>query len=96
MNEEIVFVVRSPINKNVQNRNTNKPDELSESGKKKFASRCRLFVGNLSNEVKETDLREVFEKYGEVVECFMSGKGFGFVRLVRFHFCATPYFKFVI
>lgn len=57
---------------------------MIESGKKKFASRCRLFVGNLSNDVKESDLREIFEKYGDVVECFMSGKGFGFVRLVGF------------
>lgn len=29
----------------------------------------------------EDDLRALFAKYGEVIECFVSSRGFGFVRM---------------
>lgn len=49
---------------------------------RKFSGRCRLFVGNLTN-CDEKELRDMFEKYGEVAEVFVNkDKGFGFVRLV--------------
>lgn len=49
---------------------------------RKFSGRCRLFVGNLVS-CEETELQEMFEKYGEVAETFVNKeKGFGFVRLV--------------
>jgi len=57
-------------------------DDFDVNNKKKIASKCRLFVGNLTNEVKDADLKELFGKFGEVTECFLSSKGFGFVRLV--------------
>lgn len=39
-------------------------------------------MGNLLN-CEEIELREMFEKYGEVVEVFVNkDKGFGFVRMV--------------
>ncbi|XP_058966959.1 paraspeckle component 1 isoform X3 [Pocillopora verrucosa] len=48
---------------------------------RKFSGRCRLFVGNLTN-CDEKELRDMFEKYGEVAEVFVNkDKGFGFVRL---------------
>lgn len=53
-----------------------------EIPKKKFTGRCRLFVGNLPNEVKESELRALFEPHGDVSECYVSGKGFAFLRLV--------------
>ena len=61
--------------------NSNKSKEL-KSKERKFSGRCRLFVGNLLN-CEETELREMFEKYGEVAEVFVNkDKGFGFVRMV--------------
>lgn len=54
-----------------------------EIPKKKFTTRCRLFVGNLPNEIKEDEFRDLFKEFGEISEVFLSGKGFGFLRLVR-------------
>ena len=54
----------------------------AEIPRKSFTTRCRLFVGNLPNEMKEEDCRKLFAEFGEIGECYMSGKGFGFVRLV--------------
>uniref|UniRef100_A0A914N0U4 RRM domain-containing protein n=1 Tax=Meloidogyne incognita TaxID=6306 RepID=A0A914N0U4_MELIC len=54
---------------------------LEDQPKKKFTGRCRLFVGNLSTEFKEQDLKELFLPYGEISECYISGKGFAFLRL---------------
>jgi proline- and glutamine-rich splicing factor len=56
-----------------------------EIPKKKFTTRCRLFVGNLPNEMKEEDFKKLFTEFGEISEVFLSGKGFGFLRLVS-HF----------
>ena len=55
---------------------------MDEVPKKKFTGRCRLFVGNLPNEVKETELKELFSPHGDIAECYLSGKGFAFLRLV--------------
>lgn len=55
----------------------------NEIPKKKFTGRCRLFVGNLPNEVKEAELKELFTPHGDISECYLSGKGFAFLRLVR-------------
>ncbi|CCD68786.1 RRM domain-containing protein [Caenorhabditis elegans] len=54
---------------------------MDEVPKKKFTGRCRLFVGNLPNEVKETELKELFSPHGDIAECYLSGKGFAFLRL---------------
>lgn len=65
--------------------NRHKSYSFSHSGKKerKFTGRCRLFVGNLVN-IDETELKEMFEEFGEVSEVFVNHeKGFGFIRLVR-------------
>lgn len=49
---------------------------------KKFTGRCRLFVGNLPIDIGEQDFKELFQKYGEIGECFLnSQKNFGFIKL---------------
>lgn len=55
---------------------------MNDLPKKKFTGRCRLFVGNLPNEVKEAELKELFSPHGDIAECYLSGKGFAFLRLV--------------
>lgn len=58
--------------------------ELPSKGdnEKPFSSRCRLYVGNLAD-ANEKEVKEMFEKYGKVEECFVNAeKMFAFVRLV--------------
>lgn len=57
-------------------------DLMSDLPKKKFTGRCRLFVGNLPNDLKEQELKELFAPHGDIAECYLSGKGFAFLRLV--------------
>ncbi|XP_017291827.1 splicing factor, proline- and glutamine-rich isoform X2 [Kryptolebias marmoratus] len=55
---------------------------LLKPGEKSYTQRCRLFVGNLPNDITEEILRKMFAKYGEPSEVFINkGKGFGFIRL---------------
>ncbi|XP_047460257.1 splicing factor, proline- and glutamine-rich isoform X2 [Mugil cephalus] len=55
---------------------------LLKPGEKTYTQRCRLFVGNLPNDISEEDFRKIFAKYGEPTEVFINkGKGFGFIRL---------------
>ncbi|KAM4539401.1 splicing factor, proline- and glutamine-rich isoform 2-T2 [Odontesthes bonariensis] len=55
---------------------------LLKPGEKSYTQRCRLFVGNLPNDISEDDFRRMFSKYGEPSEVFINkGKGFGFIRL---------------
>ncbi|XP_026011185.1 splicing factor, proline- and glutamine-rich isoform X2 [Astatotilapia calliptera] len=55
---------------------------LLKPGEKSYTQRCRLFVGNLPNDITEDDFRKMFAKYGEPTEVFINkGKGFGFIRL---------------
>ncbi|XP_023118971.1 splicing factor, proline- and glutamine-rich isoform X1 [Amphiprion ocellaris] len=55
---------------------------LLKPGEKTYTQRCRLFVGNLPNDITEEDFRKIFAKYGEPSEVFINkGKGFGFIRL---------------
>jgi len=42
----------------------------------------KLYVGNFSYSVSETDLREMFSSHGEVKEVkVIEGRGFGFVEM---------------
>lgn len=48
---------------------------------KKFSGRNRLYIGNLSPEVTEDDLKELFGKFGEFVDLFVNKeKNFAFVK----------------
>jgi proline- and glutamine-rich splicing factor len=67
--------------------------------KKKFTGRCRLYIGNLPLDLQENELKEyteggetrvqltlsfrLFTPHGDISECYISGKGFAFLRLVR-------------
>ncbi|XP_076864667.1 splicing factor, proline- and glutamine-rich isoform X2 [Brachyhypopomus gauderio] len=55
---------------------------LRKPGEKTYTQRCRLFIGNLPNDISEDEFRKLFAKYGEPSEIFINqGKGFGFIRL---------------
>ena len=56
---------------------------LRRPGEKTFTQRCRLFIGNLPNDITENEFKKLFSKYGEPSEIFINqSKGFGFIRLV--------------
>ncbi|MCP9257185.1 Pspk protein [Dirofilaria immitis] len=59
----------------------NMMSSMNRSTEKKFTGRCRLFVGNLPNDLKEQELKELFAPHGDIAECYLSGKGFAFLRL---------------
>ncbi|TKR77728.1 hypothetical protein L596_018646 [Steinernema carpocapsae] len=54
---------------------------MQELPKKKFTGRCRLFVGNLTNDVTESELKALFSGHGDISECYMSQKGYAFLRM---------------
>ncbi|CAK6949204.1 splicing factor%2C proline- and glutamine-rich [Scomber scombrus] len=55
---------------------------LLKPGEKTYTQRCRLFIGNLPNDITEDEFRKLFAKYGEPSEVFINkSKGFGFIRL---------------
>jgi len=55
---------------------------LLKPGEKTYTQRCRLFIGNLPNDISEEEFKKLFAKYGEPSEVFINkGKGFGFIRL---------------
>lgn len=59
------------------------PQDTTE---KKFSGRNRLYVGNLTNDVTEEELIQMFSSYGEVSEVFINKeKNFAFLRIVRIH-----------
>ena len=50
--------------------------------KKKFTGRCRLFVAGIPPNVKEEDIKNLFEQYGEVSEVFLGKQNsFAFVKM---------------
>ncbi|CAB0032784.1 unnamed protein product [Trichogramma brassicae] len=58
------------------------PQDIEE---KKFNSRSRLYVGNLTNDITEDELHQMFAPYGETTELFLNKeKNFAFLK-VDFH-----------
>ena len=52
---------------------------------KPFSGRCQLFVGNVPNDMKDNEFRNLFEKFGPCKDVFVnSNRGFGFIKLVGF------------
>jgi splicing factor, proline- and glutamine-rich len=48
----------------------------------KFSGRNRLYVGNLTSDVKEEELKELFSPYGEISETFINTeKNFAFLKV---------------
>ena len=55
------------------------PLDLSE---KKFSGKNRLYIGNLTNDVTEEEITNLFSKYGESAELFVNKeKNFAFIRM---------------
>ncbi|XP_006820520.1 uncharacterized protein LOC100371475 isoform X2 [Saccoglossus kowalevskii] len=55
---------------------------VQQKVEKKFSGRCRLFVGNLTNDTDEEEFKKMFKKYGDVSEVYLNKeRGFGFIRL---------------
>lgn len=56
------------------------PQDTTE---KKFSSRNRLYIGNLTNDVTEEEIQTLFQKYGEISELFVNKeKNFAFLKMV--------------
>jgi len=56
------------------------PDNEKEV--KKFTNNCRLFVGNIPNDMKQAEFEDLFKEFGETSEVFVNPeKGFGFIKL---------------
>lgn len=57
------------------------PQETTE---KKFSGRNRLYIGNLTNDVTDEEIQQMFQQYGEISELFVNKeKNFAFLRMVR-------------
>ncbi|XP_075227873.1 uncharacterized protein LOC142328189 isoform X2 [Lycorma delicatula] len=55
------------------------PQDVKE---KKFTGRCRLYIGNLNNDVTEEEINALFQPFGETSETFVNKeKNFAFIRL---------------
>ncbi|XP_055635395.1 hrp65 protein-like [Toxorhynchites rutilus septentrionalis] len=58
------------------------PIEIEEN---KFSGRNRLYIGNLTNDVTEDELTELFKPFGDISEIFMNKeKNYAFVRVDYF------------
>lgn len=54
-----------------------------ETIEKKFSGRNRLYIGNLTNDVTEEEIQQMFQQYGETSELFLNKeKNFSFVKMV--------------
>jgi len=54
-----------------------------DEGRRKFSApppdNHQIFIGNLPNSITDTDIRELFKEYGNIVEVRLNPKNFGFV-----------------
>ncbi|KAI5726901.1 hypothetical protein M8J76_010744 [Diaphorina citri] len=49
---------------------------------RKFQNKCRLYIGNVSSEINEEELLELFKPFGESTELFLNKeKNFAFIRM---------------
>ena len=82
-------------NKNLVSENTS--NDVSKKSGKNFTGKCRLFVGNLPNDISETEFKEIFSKYGEIGEAFLNtSRSFGFIKLVIYVIKLNYLFKYHI
>lgn len=59
-----------------------------DATEKKFSGKCRLYIGNIPSELEESELTDMFKKYGETNELFINReKNFGFIKM-DYHFNA--------
>lgn len=49
----------------------------------KFNGRSRLYIGNLTNDITEEEIQNLFGQFGETAELFLNKeKNFGFIKMV--------------
>lgn len=69
----------------MEDHDVDDPELVVPLSEKKFTGRCRLFVGNLTNDTTEDEFKKLFEPFGEFTEVYLNnGRGFGFIRMVNF------------
>lgn len=53
-----------------------------ENEELKFSGRNRLYIGNLTNDITEEEIKELFKPYGEISESFINKeKNFAFIKV---------------
>jgi len=73
------FIVNSKL-KNLQGPTHDLPELVCEEIK--FSGRNRLYIGNLTSDVTEEELKELFSPYGEIAEAFINAeKNFAFLKI---------------
>lgn len=56
----------------------------------KFSGHCRLYVGNITSDMSDEDVKNMFTPFGEPSEIFVNkDKNFAFVKMVRKRFQLT-------
>ena len=57
----------------------------------KFNGKSRLYIGNLSSDITEEEVQQMFGAFGETAELFLNKeKNFGFIKMVSLNtVCAT-------
>lgn len=64
-----------------------------DTAEKKFSGRNRLYVGNLTNDISEEEIKNMFSPYGEISELFVNKeKNFAFLRMVNLLNIIITYF----
>lgn len=64
---------------------------------KKFSGRNRLYIGNLTNDISEDEIQQMFSPFGETSELFINKeKNFAFLRMVRKFFMHNKLFTHVL
>jgi proline- and glutamine-rich splicing factor len=54
-----------------------------DATERKFSGHCRLYVGNLTNDITEEEVTSLFAPFGQTAELFLNKeKNFAFIRLV--------------
>lgn len=57
--------------------------QMNDTEEIKFSGRNRLYIGNLTNDVTEEELAELFKPFGEISEAFTNkDKNFAFLKVV--------------
>ena len=52
----------------------------------KFNGRSRLYIGNLTSDVTEEEIINLFNQFGEAAELFLNKeKNFGFIKMVKYY-----------
>lgn len=55
-----------------------------EQSEVKFNGRSRLYIGNITSDVTEEEINNLFGQFGETAELFLNKeKNFGFIKMVR-------------